>query len=236
MAQRSNNDEGLDIGTARDGVGARSLSRERVLDAAIEIIDRQGLRRLTMRRVGSALGVEAMALYRHVSDRDDLLDGIVDRIVDAMDDDAEVLTTPGIGWQDFLERLAHGIRHVALTHPSVFPLLVSQPPQAPWLRPPIRSLRWVEIFLDGLLAEGFDDHEAVDAYRAFTSFLLGYLLLEAAIHADTAAPHHHPSSPENLAAYPNLNRLQRELAKDKAEAEFAEGLENIIERISRLRQ
>lgn len=235
MAQRSDTGESGD-GPAREGVVARSLSRERVLDAAVDLVDRQGLRRLTMRRVGSALGVEAMALYRHVSDRDDLLDGIVDRIVDAMDDDAEVLTTPDHGWRDFLQRLAHGIRHVALTHPSIFPLLVSQPPRAPWMRPPIRSLRWVEIFLDGLLAEGFEDRQAVDAYRAFTSFLLGYLLLEAAMHADTVAPHHHLSSPQDLTPYPNLDRLQRELAADKAEAEFAEGLADVIERISRLRQ
>lgn len=214
---------------------AQRLSREQILDAAIDVIDQQGLSGLTMRRLGSAMGVEAMALYRHVSDRDDLLDGIVDRIVDAMDDDPDVLTSPEHGWQDFVQRLANGIRRVALAHPSVFPLLVSQPPQAPWMRPPIRSLRWVEIFLDGLVRDGFEDHDAVSAYRAFTSFLLGYLLLEAAMYADATAPHHHRSLPEELKPYPNLDRLQHELAQDRAEAEFEEGLNDVIERIGRLR-
>ncbi|WP_277451507.1 TetR/AcrR family transcriptional regulator C-terminal domain-containing protein [Janibacter sp. DB-40] len=209
-----------------------SLTRERVLDAAIHLVDQHGWRTLTMRRLGHELDVEAMALYRHVADRDDLLDGIVDRIVDTMDDDPQVLTTPEHGWQDFLERLAHGFRRVALTHPSIFPILVSRPPQAPWLRPPMRSLRWVEIFLDGLISEGFGDREAVAAYRTFTSFLLGYLLLEAAVHADEGQ-HEPTGGRDELASFPHLEHLQGELAKNESEREFAEGLAHIMERIRR---
>ena len=55
-------------------------------------------------------------------------------------------------------------------------------PEAPWLRPPLRSIDWVEDFLDGLISEGFTDESAVAGYRAFTSFLLGHLLLEVATH------------------------------------------------------
>ena len=57
------------------------LTRERVLLAAIELADRDGLDGLSMRRLGQELGVEAMALYRHVRDKDDLLDGIIEVVV-----------------------------------------------------------------------------------------------------------------------------------------------------------
>ena len=231
----SDRGQGDDGAADRAGKAAPRLSRGRILDAAIDIIDRQGLQRLTMRSLGSAMGVEAMALYRYVSDRSDLLDGVVDRIVDTMDDDPEVLTSPEHGWQDFVERLARGVRQVALAHPSVFPLLVSQPPQAPWLRPPIRSLRWVEIFLEGLISEGFEDEEAVNAYRAFTSFLLGYLLLEVAMYTEAPVPHHRQELPEALEPFPHLARLQHELAQSKAEEEFEEGLRDVIHRIDLLR-
>ena len=138
-----------------------------------------------MRRLGAILGVEAMSLYRYVPGREQLLDAVVERIVDDMAADPDVLDRPEHGWQDYLQRLAHGIRRVALTHPKAFPLVASRPAEAPWLRPPLRSLRWVEAFLDGLGDEGFSDAAAVEAYRAFTSFLLGHLLLEvAALGAD----------------------------------------------------
>ena len=154
------------------------LDRARIVDTAIAFIDEHGLPGLSMRRLGAELGVEAMSLYRYVPGRENLLDAVVelDRRRDA--DDPEVLDSPRDGWQDFLQRLAHGVRRIALAHPKVFPLVASRPPEAPWLRPPLRSLAWVEIFLDGLVAEGFDDEAAVAAYRAFTSFLLGHLLLE----------------------------------------------------------
>ena len=101
-------------------------------------------------------------------------------MTDLLAEDEDVIEAPTDGWQDFLQRLAHGVRRMALTHPKSFPLVASRPAEAPWLRPPLRSLHWVEAFLDGLLAEGFSDEAAVRAYRAFSSFLLGHLLLEVA--------------------------------------------------------
>ena len=138
-----------------------------------------------MRRLGSLLGVEAMSLYRYVPGRENLLDAVVDSILAEMEDDDEILASPRDGWQDFLIRLAHGVRRVALAHPKAFPLVASRPVEAPWLRPPLRSMAWVEAFLDGLIGEGFSDDAAAGAYRAFTSFLLGHLLLEvSALGAD----------------------------------------------------
>ena len=133
------------------------LDRDRIVAAAISFIDEHGLPGLTMRRLGAILGVEAMSLYRYVPGRESLLDAVVESIVEEMAVDDDVIDSPRDGWQDFLQRLAHGIRRVALTHPRAFPLVASRPPEAPWLRPPLRTLRWVERFLDALIAEGFSD-------------------------------------------------------------------------------
>ena len=90
------------------------LTRERIVDAAVSFIDDHGLPGLSMRRLGTLLGVEAMSLYRYVPGREQLLDAVVERIVDEMDADPDVLARPEHGWQDYLQRLAHGIRRVAL--------------------------------------------------------------------------------------------------------------------------
>lgn len=149
-----------------------------MVGAAVEMIDDRGLRELTMRSLGARLSVEAMTLYRHVPSREALLDAIVEAVVDELYGDPDVYIEPRDGWQDYLMRLAHGVRRIALAHPQVFPLVATRPPAAPWVRPPLRSLRWVESFLQALLKSGFSDRGAVAAYRAFSSFLLGHLLLE----------------------------------------------------------
>src|SRR3954471_23508622 len=94
------------------------LDRERIVRTAISFIDEFGLPGLTMRRLGSILGVEAMSLYRYVPGREQLLDGVVEVVIEAMRHDEDVLDRPRDGWQDFLQRLAHGVRRVALAHPK----------------------------------------------------------------------------------------------------------------------
>ncbi len=170
---------------ARGAAGAaprQRLNRPAILAAATRLIERDGLAALTMRRLGGELDVQAMALYHHLPNRDSLIDGVVDLAIDELYADPEVLLTPDGGWQDYLRRLAHGLRRIALAHPHLFPLVATRPPAAPWVRPPLRSLRWIESFLSGLNGEGFSDATAVYAYRAFTSFLLGHLLWEVAAH------------------------------------------------------
>ena len=215
------------------------LDRDRIITAAIEFIDQQGLPGLTMRRLGDALGVEAMSLYRYVPGKEDLLDAVVDSLVMAMEMDPEVLSAPEDGWQDFLQRLAHGVRRVALEHPKAFPLVASRPPEAPWLRPPLRSIDWVESFLDGLRSEGFSDGAAVAAYRAFTSFLLGHLLLEVATHGADVGPLDvlDDGSPDytGLENAPTVRRLRSALSEDRAGVEFEEALENLLDRMALLR-
>ena len=118
------------------------LDRRRVLAAAVEFIDEHGLAALTGRRLGAHLSLGAMARYRYVPSRESLIDGVVETVLDELQHDPEVHLTPLHGWQDYLHRLAHGIRRIALVHPAVFPTVSTRPPAAPWIRPPLRSLRW----------------------------------------------------------------------------------------------
>ena len=110
----------------------------------MHLIDTEGRERLTMRRLGSELGVEAMALYRYIPGREQLLDGVVEYIMNELYQQTMTGDLPG-SWQEYLQRMAHGVRGICVAHPRVFPLVATRPPAAPWLRPPLRSLRWVEV-------------------------------------------------------------------------------------------
>jgi AcrR family transcriptional regulator len=156
----------------------RGLSLDRIVTATLELVDEQGIGAATMRAVSSRLGVRSMSLYRYVQDRDELFDAVVDRIVNELADDPDVQLRPVEGWRPYLTGMAHGVRRYARGHPHAFPLVATRPPTAPWVNPPLRSLRWVEAMLTGLAAEGFTDEQALFTYRTFNSFLLGYLLLE----------------------------------------------------------
>jgi AcrR family transcriptional regulator len=226
---------------APPGAGRTGLDRRRVLGAAIEFIDRHGLEALTMRRLGAHLGVEAMALYRYVAGRDQLLDGVVETVIDELYGDPDVHLAASHGWQDYLQRLAHGVRRIALAHPEVFPLVASRPPAAPWVRPQLRSLRWVESFLTALIGSGFTEAAAVAAYRAYSSFLLGHLLLEVSQKGVRISTEDRPDGVPEVAAatdlseYPTVVRLEPLLSLDESAAEFEEALEDLLERLEVVR-
>lgn len=221
------------------------LSKPLVVSTAVALVERSGLASLSMRKLGVALGVEAMSLYRYVPGRSELLDEMVDFLIDRVTQDADVVEASSAGWQDYVQRLAHGVRAVALQYPNCFPLVASRPPEAPWLRPPLRSIEWVEMFLAGLSSAGFSDEAAVRAYRAFSSFLLGHLLLEvAALGADVgpmdflvtdAEADGSASGAFALAELPMIKRMRAKLSEDHAAVEFEESLENLLERIAQTR-
>jgi TetR/AcrR family tetracycline transcriptional repressor len=165
-------------GHGRRSRPGRGLSLDRIVTATLELVDEQGIGAATMRAVSSRLGVRSMSLYRYVRDRDELFDAVVERIVNELADDPEVQLRPVDGWRPYLVGMAHGVRRYARAHPHAFPLVATRPPAAPWVNPPLRSLRWVEAMLTGLVREGFSDEQVLFTYRTFNSFLLGYLLLE----------------------------------------------------------
>jgi AcrR family transcriptional regulator len=154
------------------------LSLDRIVTATLGLVDEQGVGAASMRAVSSRLGVRSMSLYRYVQDRDELFDAVVERIVNELADDPEVQLRPVNGWRPYLTGMAHGVRRYARAHPHAFPLVATRPPAAPWVNPPLRSLRWVEAMLNGLAAEGFTDEQVLFTYRTFNGFLLGSLLLE----------------------------------------------------------
>lgn len=233
-------------GATRSRRGERRLDRNQVVRAAIALVDEHGVDALTMRRLGRQLGVEAMSLYGYVASRENLINGVIEAVVEELFDDPDTKLMDTDGWQDYLVRVAHSVRRSALAHPQLFPVLATKPPEAPWLRPPLRSLQWVESFLASLRTHGFDDEAAVYTYRAFTSFLLGHLLLEVAALGVRTGPlpepdradgkaHRDGTSALSLQDYPEVRRLRRKLARNSAKTEFEESLENLLYRLENVR-
>lgn len=224
------------------GSSPRRLSRELIVATALAQIDRTGAQGLSMRSLAHELGVEAMSLYRYVNGREDLLEGVVallmSDLASSLDDD------PAEHWQGFLQAVANHVRRIATDHPMAFPLVATRHPAAPWLRPPLRSVEVVDAFLTTLIGHGFADVQAVDAYRSFSSFLLGQLLLESAVRGAETAPVEEPLDegdadiPESdgrlgLDRAPEVRRLRSLLSQDRSDEEFEISLEALLDRLSR---
>ncbi|WP_375489869.1 TetR/AcrR family transcriptional regulator [uncultured Jatrophihabitans sp.] len=157
----------------------RRLSLELIVTETLALIDERGIAEASMRTVGERLGVRAMTLYRYIHNQEELFDAVVERIVNELNDDPQVpFPASDAGWRPYLEGLAGGVRRYAITHPHAFPLVATRPPSAPWVNPPLRSLRWIESVLTTLSDGGFTDDQVLFTYRSFNSFLLGHLLLE----------------------------------------------------------
>lgn len=152
--------------------GDRRLTRDRVLEAALELVDREGLDALSMRAVGKMLGTGPMALYRYTPTRAALLDGVAESVFRQI----EPIRTD-VPWQPELRRAAHTLRNIALKHPNVVPLMVTRPPMPLGLRPLV-ILRPLEQFVELLTGAGFAATDALRAYRAFFGFVHGHLLAE----------------------------------------------------------
>lgn len=220
----------------------RRLRRERIVEAALTSIEADGVEQLTMRSLGRDLGVEAMALYRYVSGREDLLEAVVSSLMGGLVHRVEAADTTS--WQDYLQHLAHEIRSIAIANPAAFPLVVSRHPATPWLRPPLRDIEMVEHLLATLTARGFTEDQAVDTYKAFTSFLVGSLLLEISTRVENVSSVGEPmnegkaqipeqDTPHDLSDSPHVERMRDRLSQDHSDAEFEIGLETLLNRIER---
>lgn len=218
----------------------KGLDRPTVVRAALRAIDEDGPHTLTMRGLGQDLGVEAMSLYRYVSGREDLLEAVIALLLSNLQADLDDSLTHT--WQGYLQTLAHAVRRIAVEHPAAFPLVATRHPAAPWLRPPLRSLELVESLLSTLVQHGFSDDQAVGTYRAFTSFLLGQLLLESAVRGaetgpvETALDEGGASVPTTDASAdvefsPTVVRLKPMLQEDRSDEEFEIGLESLLDRL-----
>ena len=218
---------------------SKGLDRDAIVRAALDSIDRNGAQGLTMRGLALDLGVEAMSLYRYVAGREDLLEAVVALLLEGLSDLDDQL---GKTWQGYLQGLAHAVRRIAVEHPAAFPLVATRHPAAPWLRPPLRSLELVDDFLSVMSGFEFTDEQVVGTYRAFTGFLLGNLLLEAAVRGAETSPVEVPLDEGNatvpnqdgrvdLSGSPAVARFQPLLSQDRSAEEFEISLETLLDRL-----
>jgi len=157
-----------------DASRAHRLTRAVILAAALEIIDRDSIDRLSMRHLGKVLGRDPMALYRHATNKAALLDGVAEFVlgqltVDSADPD----------WRHQVRVVARDFRRLAVAHPHVVPLLVTRPLATPLGLRPLGTLRPLEHILELLTRADFSGSDALHIYRALFGFLYGHVLNES---------------------------------------------------------
>ncbi len=157
---------------ASRGQGERAgLSRGLVLDAAVALVDSEGLDGLSMRKLGAALGVEAMTLYHYLPNKAALLDGLVEWVVQHT---ATVpALTDGLSWDQVLRDYAQTLRATLLAHPGVLPLFFTRPAVTP------QTLKTVERGLRVLTGAGFALPRALDMINVLSIFVVGHAMAEA---------------------------------------------------------
>lgn len=153
-----------------------ALTRERVLAAALAVVDAEGLGALSMRRLGKELGVEAMSLYHHVRDKDDLVNGLNLLVLSRIDSD-----TAGLAWPEALEAFAHRLYAAYLPRPSLARTLT-------WTVPTTGDvLTTMEHVLARLGESGLPPASQVSAFRGVVSMCVGFVI----VHTEPQ-----PTSPE----------------------------------------
>jgi AcrR family transcriptional regulator len=148
----------------------RSLTRPRIVRAALRMIDRDGVDGLSMRRLCAALGVEGMALYRHVGNKQRLLEGVTALLLEEL----EIPPAGSASWIDAWYAIARSYRRLAREHPGAFPLLALSPLTT------AKRFERAQAPLDILRAAGFSHVGAERAFRTLLSYADGYLLRELA--------------------------------------------------------
>jgi AcrR family transcriptional regulator len=178
------------------------LTQERIAKTSLELIDQIGLEDFSTRRLGAALGCEAMAIYNHFPSKDALLDAVVDRLL-------REVSVPGReagDWKGRVRGFARSYRTLAHTHPRAFPLLATR-------RFRTRSRTLVDGIVGALLEEGFDARTAAEVFRIVANYINGAVLDELS----GAFPPAHDD-------YPNIRRVQDYLGPEHYEAMFERGL------------
>ena len=204
------------------------LTRERVLRAALRIADREGIDSVSMRKLGQALGVEAMSLYKHVADKEDILDGLADLVI------GEVELPPGdLEWMPALRRIAISVHEALLRHPWAAAVLDSR------LHPGPARLRYLDTVIGILRRAGFSLPDVARAFMALDSHIYGFTLQETNI---PFAIEEAPQAAAQVAAhagneYPDLRAIAL-LAATEPQAfpvEFEFGLDILLDGLDRLR-
>jgi AcrR family transcriptional regulator len=141
------------------------LTRDRILRAAIRIADEEGLDALTMRRLGQELGVQAMSLYNHVANKDDLYQGIVDLALSEIE-----VPSPELDWKAALRQSAISAHQAFVRHPWACNLHMATPSVND------ERMLWMEGVLRTLREAGFSPNMTHHAYHALDSHITGFTL------------------------------------------------------------
>ena len=213
----------------RGARGRRPLDRERVLRAAIDLVDEHGLDALSMRKLGQVLGVEAMSLYNHVASKDDLLDGIVDIVTGQFE-----LPREELGWKAAIRGCAIAAHEVLLRHPWSAALAESRMQSGP-LR-----MAYLEAVVGTFRRGGFSVRSAYHANLTLDSYVYGFTLQEVSWPIAGEAV---PASAADFVArtddstYPHLVEIAALVAEAGFDrrGEFELGLDLILDGLERLR-
>jgi AcrR family transcriptional regulator len=206
------------------------LSKERVLRAAVTLADEIGIASLSMRKLGEALGVEAMSLYRHVENKDDMLDGIVDIV-------ASEFEAPSIGgnWKTAMRRRSISAHQVLVRHPWATMLVVSRANVGPAM------LRYVDATIGCFREAGFSYVAADHAWNALDSYVYGFTLQKLNFPFE---PHEYakmakaflPMIPAD--EFPYLNGMSQQVIKGHHDGlhDIEFGLDLILDGLDKLRR
>lgn len=212
------------MASARTGARAAPLSPERIARAALDLADREGLDRLSMRRLARELGVTPMALYVHFRDKDELIDAVVDLAAREMN-----LPSEHGPWKRQLRLLMVEIRRGVERHPAAARVRRSRPLMSPGV------LRGPELGLRILARAGFTPGEAASAWRALFTYTLGF----ASFSPEAMTPDARRYARSALAAlpedeFPTLTAAAPEaIAAMGGDEEFEFGLGALLDGLSR---
>ena len=194
------------------------LSRDRILRAALAIVDREGLDSISMRRIGEELGVEAMSLYNHVENKAAMLDGVFELV---LAEQPRPKKASG-AWKTTLRDRACAFRAVLRAHPNALPLFAMRPAVTP------ASIAHVEGALEVLRRAGFPIDDAISAMQVLSAYVVGHTV--AAFSPRKPDEESSPSY-ERLdeASFPRVVEAARALAAHDLEQEFELGLDALLD-------
>jgi AcrR family transcriptional regulator len=206
------------------------LTRERVIEAALGVMDSEGLDAVTMRRIGRELGVEAMSLYNHVADKDDVLTGIVEHVMTEFDPPA----SRG-DWREDARNAARAWRGILARHPNVMTVMAER--RKPLTNP--SSVRPMDAAIGVLREAGLDVLDAAQTFHAFGAYIMGFVMMEQGMmlgHGEGDEEHlqMHAEFAQMVEAgeLPYLNEALPALHECAPDAQFEYGLEILIDGIA----
>jgi AcrR family transcriptional regulator len=209
------------MGTETDPSPRPPLTKDRILQAAVDLADREGLGALTMRHLGAELGVEAMSLYKHVANKDAILDGVVELIASKI-----AVPAPGTPWRDALRERATSAREVLGAHSWSIGLLEARGSMGP------ATMGYLDAMLGILIRADFTIEDAAHAMWLLDAYVYGHVIQETSI--ARGAPELPDTDPAMMADYPHLSALMVSARGSgySVDREFTYGLDRIVEALT----